>query len=233
MPEIPHDAITPSVAANGSAVYIAWSELRVPDPMTTIPDRYDIYANVSTNSGAAFMSASRKIESDPLKHDSLNPTAVALSPTIGVVVWEDWRSGFPSVRATRTTDAGVTWHSPDYPAQGGANGVPGSSTSTNVVAAGASTSVFVAWADDRDEPSNVVTHTLSHYNIYADFSLDSGESFQPNDIRLDTSSPGTDQEQPTVFTVNNVGHFAWVDRRNTSSTGVVNLQGDIYYRNLH
>jgi hypothetical protein len=152
---------------------------------------------------------------------------VALSSTVGVVVWEDWRSGFPSVRATRTTDAGATWLTNDIAAQGGAGGRPGTSASINVAASGAGNTVFVVWADDRDELQNTATRTPAHYNIYANFSLDGGQSYQPTDIRLDTAPPGTDQEQPTVFAIGGVGHFAWVDRRNTSSTGQTNFQGDI------
>ncbi|MEI8254390.1 MAG: hypothetical protein WCJ30_01825 [Deltaproteobacteria bacterium] len=228
----PHDAIQPSIAASSDTVYVAWTELRIPTAMPLVPDRYDIYANVSTNAGMNWQAVSTRVETDGLKHDSYRPNMVALSTTIGAVVWEDWRSGHPNARATRTTDSGVTWAAQDYPAEAGGAGGPGSSTSSNVIAVGAGTSVYVVWQDDRDEPA-VGLGGVPHYNIYANFSLDSGQMYQPQDIRLDTAAIGTDQITPAAFTLNNVGHFAWVDRRNTSSTGVVNFQGDIYYRNLH
>jgi len=226
--DVPHDAIQPSIAANGNTIYVSWSEIRIPTPMPTSPDRYDIYANVSLNAGASWQTSSTRVETDGLKHDSLRPQMVALTDQIGVVVWEDWRSGRPTARANRTTNAGVNWGSADYPAEAGGTGGPGSSTSSNIVAVGAAQSVFVVWQDDRDEPATA--STIQHYNIYSNFSLDSGAGFQPQDYRLDNAPAGTDQEDPAAFTINNVGHFAWTDRRNV--TGGV-AQGDIYYRNMH
>jgi hypothetical protein len=158
---------------------------------------------------------------------------IALTDQIGVVVWEDWRSGHATARANRTTNAGTSWGTADYPAEAGCPNTlvacgPGVSTSSNIVAVGAGTSVYVVWQDDRDEPAT--SSSLAHYNIYSNFSLDSGATFQPQDYRLDNAAAGTDQEDPAAFTINNIGHFAWTDRRNVTS-GVA--QGDIYYRNMH
>ncbi len=234
MPEVTHDAITPTVAAAGNTVYVAWSEVRVPDPMTTTPDRYDIYANNSIDGGVTFRPTSVRIETDPLKHESFSPTAIALSNAIGVVVWQDYRAGFPTVRVTRTVDSGATWAAADWAGQAGAGGMLGSSTANGIVAAGAGNMVVAVWADNRDEPAVLATGTPEHYNLYANYSLDQGLTFQPADIRLDTAPLGTDAEQPTVTVFNNIAHIAWVDRRNAwpGPPITVNLQGDIYYRNL-
>ena len=100
-------------------------------------------------------------------------------------------------------------------------GRAGVSRAFDVVAAAAGNTVFVAWADDRN----------GSLDVYANYSLDGGERYQPVDVRLDNSAPGTDGANPAIWATTQsngrpAAHVVWVDRRNDR------LNGDIYYNAL-
>ena len=64
-------------------------------------------------------------------------------------------------------------------------------------------------------------------DIYANFSLDGGRTFQPQDVRMDSGNAGAaDSETPVVYAAHGIAHVVWVDRRNDQ------INGDIYYRAL-
>jgi hypothetical protein len=77
----------------------------------------------------------------------------------------------------------------------------------------------VAWSDDRD----------GFLDVYANFSLDGGLTFQPQDYRMDsTAMPGTsDSTTPEIYVGGGQAHVVWVDFRSSTSGN-----GDIYYRRL-
>lgn len=206
-----HVSDAPSVAADRSGnVFVAWSDIRS-------GTRSDIYMNVSTNRGASFAASDRRVDQDPLPHDSRNPIALAMGGLGVAVVWLDDRLGLTSVYAQRSDDGGVTWLSDDQRVQ---TNSPGTSEAQNLTAATSNGIVFVGWSDDRDPSAS------GPLDIYANYSLDGGRLYQPNDIRLDTAPAGRDAETPFVFSVGGIGHFVWVDRRSDGITG------DIYYRSL-
>jgi Notch-like protein len=207
-----HTSEAPSVAADTAGnVYVAWQEVR--------DDRaYDIYFNRSGNNGGTWRTADVRVDTDAFPRDSLAPTVMALPGGNAAVVWRDFRWGFPNAYGSRTTDGGVAFLPSDAQVVGGRAGV---SRAFDVVAAAAGNTVFVAWADDRN----------GSLDLYANYSLDGGERYQPVDVRLDNSAPGTDGANPAIWATTQsngrpAAHVVWVDRRNDR------LNGDIYYNAL-
>ncbi len=134
-----------------------------------------------------------------------------------VVAWVDYRYGFPDILVTRTTDAASTFTTPVRADTGtGA----GNFSSLDVALGAEGSLVAVAWTDDRN----------GFLDIYGNFSLDGGASFQPQDYRLDaTAVPGSsDSISPQIYVGGGAAHVIWVDYR-SSATG----NGDIYYRRMN
>jgi hypothetical protein len=207
------------VAAEGTNVYVAWVDDR---------DRgsFDIWLNRSTDSGTTWLSNAIKLDGDTLDHDSIGPRVIAPDAGDVLVGWIDYRSGFPDPYVTRSTDAGATF-SP--PARVDTGTEPGVSGSYDLAIAGVGDLVAVAWSDDR----------AGFLDIFTNFSLDQGATWQPTDYRLDTSPAGTsDSQEPTVSVAGSRVHVAWVDHRRGAScpTGMAGdpscANGDIYYRRL-
>ena len=203
-----HASEEPSVAADAAGnVLVAWQDVRA-------NDAYDIYANLSTDSGARWRAADVRVDADPFPHDSLRPVVMSLPAGEFSVVWQEFRWGLPNVYASRTT--GRVFPTRDVQVMAGA---PGRSRAYNVTAANAGLAVYAVWADDRN----------GSLDIYANYSLDGGALVQPLDLRLDSAATSIDSATPAVLATligsNPVAHVVWVDRR-----GGVN--GDIYYRSI-
>ena len=202
-----HPSELPSVAVDAAGtVLVAWQDVRLV--------AYDIYANRSTDFGAHWLAADVRVDTDPYAHDSLHPTALSLGAGEFAVVWQDLRWGLANVYASHTA-AGV-FAASDVAVMAGA---PGRSRATNVVAATAGSAVYAVWADDRS----------GSLDIYANYALDGGATFQPTDLRLDAAPAGIDSSTPAVLATLNggspVAHIVWVDRR-------AGANGDIYYRSI-
>ena len=177
---------------------------------------FDIWVNRSRDSGATWLTADPLlIDDDPIPHDSIEPRIVTLGSGVAIVAWIDYRFGFPDILASRTADAGGTFADP-VRLDTGTN--PGVSGSFDLAIDARGSLVAAAWADDRN----------GFLDIYANFSLDGGVTWQPQDYRLDsTAMPGTsDSERPAVYVSGTAAHVLWVDHRNGGN-------GDIYYRRLN
>ena len=122
--------------------------------------------------------------------------------------------------ANQSIDAGVTWLAADLRLQ---TNLAGATAAQSLTAATSNGIVFAGWADPRD-----VGATRTSLDIYANYSLDAGRTYQPADVHLDQAPAmmGIDSETPNVYSANGIGQFVWVDRR---SNGII---GDIYYRSL-
>jgi hypothetical protein len=207
------------VAAEGTNAYVVWVDDR---------DRgsFDIWLNRSTDSGATWLAGAVKLDGDTLDHDSIDPHVIA--PDVGDVLvgWTDYRSGFPDPYVTRSTTAGASFAAPTRVDTGTASGASGS---YDIALAGAGNLVAMAWSDDR----------AGLLDVYANFSLDQGVTWQPQDYRLDSSTLGaSDSQEPTVAVVGSRVHVAWTDHRRGAGcpTGTAGdpscSNGDIYYRRL-
>ncbi|RLB55392.1 MAG: hypothetical protein DRJ42_06330 [Deltaproteobacteria bacterium] len=203
-------SFAPTIAAEGGNVYVAWVDDR-------LGGSFDIWLNLSRDSGATWLTSdSVRIDADSLPHDSVSPQIVTSGAGRAVIAWVDFRFGFPDVLVSRSIDSGSTFSSPVRADTGTG---PGTSASLEVSLAAEGDLVAVGWTDNRD----------GAYDIYGNFSLDGGASFQPQDYRLDdTVIPGSsDSISPQIYVGGGVVHAVWVDYRD-SATG----NGDIYYRRL-
>jgi hypothetical protein len=203
-------SFAPTIAAEGGNVYVAWVDDRS-------GGSFDIWLNVSRDSGATWLTSdSTPLDADPLPHDSVSPRIVAPGPGSAVVAWVDYRFGFPDIVVTRTIDSAASFSTPVRADTGtGA----GNSSSLDVALGAEGSLVAVAWSDDRD----------GFLDVYANFSLDGGLTFQPQDYRMDsTAMPGTsDSTTPEIYVGGGQAHVVWVDFRSSTSGN-----GDIYYRRL-
>jgi hypothetical protein len=209
-----HSSEAPSIAADTmDNVYVAWQDTQTP-PFT----RFDIYTRSSRDRGTTWNAANVRADADSIAHDSRTPIALSVNGAFAVV-WLDDRHGRSNVYATRSADGGATFPSRDVRVQ---TNVAGISAAGSLTAATSNGIVFVGWQDDRDPSMN------SPLDIYANYSLDGGRTYQPSDIRMDGAPAGVDSETPFVYSANGIGHYVWVDRRNDLTGG----NGDIYYRSL-
>jgi hypothetical protein len=206
-----HTSEEPTVAADAMGnVFVAWQDVR--------DDRaYDIYFQRSADNGATWLPADVRVDTDAFPRDSLHPNAMAVGNGEVAIVWQDFRWGLPNPYGNRSVSGGATFQRADAQVIGG---MPGRSSAVNVVSAVGGRTVFVAWADNRN----------GSLDIYGNYSLDGGATYQPTDIRFDTATGAVDAHYPSV-TVNTVGgrpvlHAVWVDRRTNG------INGDIYYRAL-
>jgi hypothetical protein len=207
------------IAAEGTNAYVVWVDDR---------DRgsFDIWLNRSTDSGATWLSGAVKLDGDTLDHDSIDPHVIAPDGGDVLVAWTDYRSGFPDPYVTRSSTAGASFAAPVRVDTGTS---PGTSGSYDIAAAGAGDVVAIAWSDDR----------AGLLDVYANFSLDQGVTWQPQDYRLDSSTLGSsDSQEPTLAVSGSRIHVAWTDHRRGAScpTGSAGdpscANGDIYYRRL-
>ena len=201
-------SFAPAIAAEGPNVYVAWVDDRS-------GSSFDIWLNRSRDNGATWLTAdSILLDADPLPHDSIEPRVVAPSSGTAVVTWIDYRYGFPDIISRRTSDAASTFSAPLRLDTGTGNGT---SASLDLAMGANGSLVVAAWADDRS----------GLFDIYANFSLDGGASWQPSDYRLDSTAVAgsSDSVRPVVYVAPGVGHVIWVDHRNGSNA-------DIYYRRL-
>ncbi len=196
----------PRIAATSTgSVYVVFED-----------DRFgsvDVFAASSQSFGAAF-GADVKLDIDAFANDSLNPEIAALPGSSRAwVVWEDYRDGLADVRMNMTSDGGVTWGASDKRVDADPAGM-GGSTHPDVAADGGL--VFVVWEDDRN----------GALDVYLNFSMDWGATFQPVDWRVDTGTAGSyDSQLPEVEASPGRCHIVWMDYRNGT-----HFDGDIYYR---
>jgi hypothetical protein len=212
-----NSSFSPSVAAEGSNVYVAW-----------IDDRdmgaFDVWLNRSQDAGATWLAGATQLDMDAFSHDSIEPQVLAPQAGAAVVTWIDYRFGFPDVVSARSDDRGDTWGAPQRLDTSTAAGVSGSYD----LAVGADGALVVAaWADDR----------AGFLDVYANFSLDGGLTWQPQDYRLDSSPLGTsDSEHPFVYVGGTTAHVVWEDHRTgagcTRPIGAECPEADLFYRRM-
>ncbi len=210
-------SVEPAITAEGDNVYVVWVDARDGGSL-------DIWMNRSANGGVTWRGTAQKLDQDPFPHDSFSPRVVATTPGSAVAAWVDSRSGFRDVIAIRTDDAFASFTEPQRLDTGS---LPGTSDSSELSLSADGDLVAAAWSDDRG----------GLLDIYANYSLDGGENWQPTDVRLDTSSVGTsDSQAPAIYVGGGRVHTIWVDHRAGGGCPAPSMgscaNGDIYYRRL-
>ncbi len=199
-------SFSPAVAANAASAWVVW-----------IDDRdagsFDVWMNRTSDHGATWLGGAVQLDQDPLHHDSIEPSV--MSPAAGVVLvgWLDYRFGQPDPYVIRSADGGATFAAP---IRLDTSTTAGASASHDFDFAASGQLVAAVWSDSRSGATDV----------FANYSLDQGVSFQPQDYRLDTGTAGAfDSQSPDVWVTTGAFHVVWVDHRGGAN-------GDIFYRRV-
>ncbi len=183
----------PVLAAVGSSVWVAWSDLRT--------GCYQVYLNRSLDGGATWLSSEKDLGFAGCEAEAQPEIAASTS---GVhVVWIEDIGDASSVVYNRSLDEGTTWLS--SPTRLDVDGV-NFAREARVTVEGAS--VFAVWRDER----------AGSANIYCNRSLDSGDNWLANDVRLDVGTPAGANpsfDARVVATPDGV-YAAWVGFRSSS-----------------
>ena len=213
-PEGDWDALSPQIALDydeaigpDKQIYISWYDGR--------SGAYDIYFTRSTN-GYNFLSEELRLDTDlPGAAYSAHPRLV--SDGIGgiYVIWQDRREGGNDVYSNRSIDGGYNWSATDLRLDGGVAG--GSSDAFGLSLAvdreSSVPAVYAAWHDDRNGGKD----------IYLNYSLDAGATWQVEAVRMDTDAEGgSNSFYPDLAASNGRVLVAWHDDRD--------LGYDIYMR---
>ncbi len=182
---------------SGDLSYATWTDDR--DGKTRV------YLNRSLDGGLSWEPADILVSADtPQDHNAANPS-IACDGGRVVVVWEDDRDGEfenPGIYANMSTDGGITFAPDAVPLT--ADGY-GDWRSLEPVTAMAGGMIYVAWTDGRH----------GGYDIYYNASLDLGETWLEEEIRLTTSVAGSSYSAYPRLATDGGGTVgvAWLDRR--------------------
>ena len=188
----------PVIAADSQGnVHVAWTDL----PSN---GEKSIRVASSTNTGGTF--GSSVVINTPAFADADTPDIVARAGR-ALAAWEDNRSGLSDVYVNVWSQG--SWRTSASRADGGPRGAYKSTRPK--VAFGSGNRVFVAYQEYRGTGDN------DQADVHANFSLDGGVTFQPNDTRVDLGAAGVaDSNSPFVVAPGSSGPgneplIIWVD----------------------
>ncbi|MBI5116585.1 exo-alpha-sialidase [Candidatus Poribacteria bacterium] len=193
-----HTSIGPSISSDSSGhVYVAWHDNR--------NGQNDIYFNHSSDYGATWAVTDTRLDTDaPGAFNSASTRIASDSAGHVYVIWSDIRNGMYDIYYNRSTDFGATWAVADIRLDTNA---PGASQSYNPqISSDPAGHVCVTWADNRN----------GLYDIYLNLSSDSGATWLPADVRLDTNAAGVSSSTFPAIWNDSAGHayVTWRDYRN-------------------
>ena len=200
-----HQASGPSVAVSGSKAVAAWVQELDGCPR--------VYANYSTNGGAAWHTA-KLIEDNA--GCMAGEVKVALSGSSAVAVWTQAVGSYMQVHANYSTDGGATWHSDQW------IDFPAGSHSGYLRVAMSGTKVIV-----------VFTHEYNgHVHTYSNCSQDGGKTWRTAPLQIETTT-GYESRYPSGALSGSNVSVAWIrsdglNNRvfcNASSNGGLNWRG--------
>ncbi len=202
------DSVKPRVIMDSAGwVYVVWADFR------TGTDR-DVYLRRSAGCGQSFDS---ELRLDTGNVDSLNLDLAADGSGHVYVVWEDFIEGSGTTPAQRnvylaaSSDFGATFAAATRVNQQPADPADAYATLPRV-AIGASNRVLITWADARN----------GALDIYLNESDDSGSTFFPGDLRLDTDLAGNAASKYPRIVADAQGHVyvVWQDLRRGSYSDI-------------
>ena len=170
----------PEVCCSGLDVYVVWE-----DDRNDLGGNKDIYVNYSRDGGLTWQANAIRLDTgdNPGAAHSNNPMICCDGQRV-YVVWEDHRNdpdGHKDIYLNYSSDGGVTWQASDTRLDTDA---PGEADCDAPRICCDGQRVYVVWEDDRNDPD------VENEDIYLNYSSDGGVTWQTNDIRLDTDSPG-------------------------------------------
>ena len=113
------------------------------------------------------------------------------------VAWYDDREGLGDIRMNRSTNGGTSWFSNDVRVN---TDVEGSAERGDPIICCSGLNVYVAWLDKRD----------GFWDVRFNRSLDGGETWLFNDLRVNTNARGTgNQRDPSICCVGDVVFMVW------------------------
>jgi hypothetical protein len=195
-----NDSTNPQITASENKVYVVWEDRR--------NGSRDVYFNHSLDGGVNWQSSATRLDTGDSAGDysSLNPQ-IACTRNFVYVVWCDWRDGDGDIYVNYSHDSGANWKTPDIRLDSGDalaayNYTPQIACSVK--------KVYVVWHDFRNGGFE------QDADIYFNYSLNGGVSWQMSDIRIDLGdSPGAERSWwPQVACSGYNVYAVWQDHRN-------------------
>ena len=195
--------VLPVIAARGADVYLAWRELA---PTTFV---VTLWVSHTADGGATWTNTI--VDSGPTPTDRLAPHIfVAPDGTVHLIWIGSDLTGIPTIRASRSTNRGVSWSAP----QRVDDGVTGSIAYRTPRLGMAGGDLYAIWADNRNGDRDIF------YTTSPDNGLTWGDGIAGNDGRVDdtdtnanASDDGSDQMDPAIATDGFGVYVAWSDAR--------------------
>ncbi len=161
------EASSPRICCSGFRLHVVWSDAR--------NGARDIYTNVSLDGGLSWLPIDTRLDvgDAPGANWSSSAEICCDGPRV-YVAWRDSRNGDPDIYFNRSVDAGATWLADDRRLDSGAPAGVGASENISLCCSG--DNVYAVWDDERDGDEDV----------YFNRSLDAGETWLDEDVRLDT-----------------------------------------------
>jgi hypothetical protein len=198
----------PKIACSGENVYVVWHDYR---PLAGA----DIYFNYSQDGGATWQTPDVRIDTgdDSDIYGSYSPDIVCNGSKV-YIVWEDDRNAEfqEDIYFKCSTDGGETWPIQDVRLDTGT--LPGASRSYFVKITCSGNNLYVVWSDER--------RGEYIFDIYSNYSIDGGETWQATDIRVNHHDPQSDVrcEYPQIACSGHNVYVLWTDYNDFGSTDV-------------
>jgi len=192
----------PVVCCEGTNVYVAWTDFR-------LPVGTQIYFNRSTDSGRSFAPLDQRVSTN-VGQDSFNTNVqICCESTSVYAVWTREETG--AVYFNRSLNSGGTW----LPTPRRLNPVTSNGSRPAICCEGES--VTVAWEDDRS----------GALDIYATSTQDGGATWLAQNQRLDANPAGSARStQPLLCCEGTRVYCAWRDRRDLGETVYTNFSSN-------
>jgi S1-C subfamily serine protease len=188
------DSETPSIAAFGNIVYVAWTDNSL--------GNFDIFFVKSTDGGNTF-SKPLNLSDDPSL--SYLPRIATNGKNNVYVVWTDNSPGNYNILFTRSLDCGASFDKPII-----LSNLKGVSNFPNIAAYGNDT-VYVVWSHKNNtdfDPSNTENQTQT-YDIFFTKSLDRGHTFS-KPVNL-SNDPANSQSPAVAVSEMGTVYVVWSD----------------------
>jgi hypothetical protein len=200
-----YNSQNPQICSSGSNVYVVWQDYRV--------GNHNICFNYSADWGATWQPTDIRLDTgDPPGANRSSLPQISSSESGVYVVWIDERNGEEDIYFNYSADGGATWQASDIRLNTG--DTPGTHWAGYPQISSSGNNVYVVWSDQRNG---------NPPDIYFNYSIDKGATWQASDFRIDTGDPAgaSGSWLPQISSTDNNVCVVWYDYRNGAS--------DIYF----